>query len=239
MDTSMRASGRSASSRLALLAALVATSGCTTWTAIHGGYGLAPRSERSIAGLEVRRATGSKLHSGYLLAGARVDGSDTQFDAEAHAGVMRPLRLAERLTLVPSATVELVRITNVRGTWSGGALGPGLGAELVWWLHTARRVHEGSNLFGCMGGAAGVDCPRGCTVEDVTRHGLGFRIAAEYDLRMTSNYPRLNDWVMWFTIGATRAASARERECCSFDHGTPMRSDCPLDRTKPSSRVDR
>lgn len=211
-----------------MLAAFIAAGGCTTWTSIHGGYGYTPRSDRSVAGLEVRRALGGELHSGYLLAGARVDGSDMQFDAEAHAGVMRPLRLSEPLTLVPSATVELARITNVRDNWYGGTLGPGLGAELVWWLHTERHVHQGGNLFGCMGGAVGVDCPRGCIVEDVTRHGLGFRVSAEYDLRMTSNYPRMNDWVVWFTVGAIRAASARERECCYFDHEAPLREDCTL-----------
>jgi hypothetical protein len=213
-----------------MLAAFIATAGCTTWTSVHGGYGFAPRSDRSVAGVEVRRAAGGDLHSGYLLAGARVDASDTQLDGEAHAGVMRPLRLSEPLTLVPSATVELARITNVRGNWYGGTLGPGLGAELVWWLQTERRVREDGDLFGCMGGAVGVDCPRGCTVEDVLRHGLGFRIAAEYDMRMTSDYPRMNDWVVWFTVGATRAASARERACCYFDHRAPLREDCTLAR---------
>jgi len=226
--SSRRAPARSlrAAARCALFTACLGACGCTTWTSLHGGYGFTPRSDRSVAALEVRRARGGKLHSGYWLAGARVDGSDTQFDAEAHVGVMRPLRLSAPLTFVPSATLELARVSNIDGDWSGGALGPGLGAELVWWLGTDRRVHEGGAL--CMGGAEGFDCPRGCIAEDVTRHGLGFRAAAEYDIRLTPSYPRMNDWVVWFTVSATLAESERERECCYFDRTWPRRGDCTL-----------
>jgi len=211
-----------------VFAALLGLSGCTTWTSLHGAYGLAPESRRSVAGVEVRRAVGSSLHSGYGLVGARIDGSAQQFDAELHAGVMRPLRLSEKFTLAPSATLELARISHLGQRWYGGALGPALGAELLWWAHTQRRTYEAGAPFGCMGGAPGVDCPRRCQVEDVIRHGLGFRVAAEYDLRFSRNYPAMNDWVVWFSVGVTRAASERERECCYFDHEPPLRRDCTL-----------
>ena len=143
---------------------------------------------------------------------------------------MRPLRLSSPFSIVPSATLELARVSNVNGDWSGGALGPGLGTEIVWWLDIDRRTYERGTLFGCMGGAEGFDCPRGCQVEDVTRRGLGFRVAAEYDMRLTPSYPRMNDWVVWFTVGTTLAESAHERECCYFDRRLPTREDCTLIR---------
>ena len=171
------------------LMALLGACGCTTWTSVHGGYALAPKSDRSVTGLDVRRAVGSSLHSEYGLIGARVDGSAQQFDAEVHAGVMRPLRLAEKFTLAPSVTLELARVSKLRGRWYGGAFGPGVGAELLWWLAVERRTYEGGNLFGCMGGAQGVDCPRGCEVEDVLRHGLGFRVeGARFHLKPAHAY---------------------------------------------------
>src|SRR5262245_54522537 len=102
-------------------AALAGPCACTTWTSVHAGYGLAPSTHRSVGGVEVRRAKGGSIHSGYGLVGARLDGSTDQFDAEVHVGAMRPLRLSEKVTLAPSVTVELARVTNIGGRWLGGA----------------------------------------------------------------------------------------------------------------------
>jgi hypothetical protein len=213
--------------RLAPFGLLAAVSGgCTTWTSLHGGYGLAPMTDRSVAGVEVRRAVGSSLHSGYGLFGMRLDGSEYQFDAEAHVGVMRPVRLADTLTFVPSATLELARVSKIEGSWYGGAFGPGLGAELLWWLRTARDTYEIGPLFGCMGGAVGYDCPSRCQIQDVTRSGIGFRVGADYDMRLDSSFPRMNDGVLWFTVGMTSAVSEREDECCYFAHERPPTVDC-------------
>jgi hypothetical protein len=181
-----------------------------------------------VAGIEVRHAVGDSIHSGYGLVGARLDGSSDQFDAEAHVGVMRPVRLSEKVTFAPSITFELARVSNLAGNWYGGALGPGAGAELLWWLRTDRRTYERGTQFGCMGGAAGIDCPSGCQAEDVTRDGIGFRVAAEYDMRLDKSYPRMNDWVLWFTVGTTRATSTREKECCYYERKRPLRRDCTL-----------
>ena len=79
-------------SGLCALMALVVPCSCTTWTSIHAGYGLAPVASRSAAGVEVTRAIGSAIHSGYGLVGARLDGGPSQFNASAHVGAMRPMR---------------------------------------------------------------------------------------------------------------------------------------------------
>jgi hypothetical protein len=210
-----------------MLTALAGPCGCSTWTSIHAGYGLAPSTDRSVAGLEVRRAIGSSIHSSYGLVGARVDGKSSQFDAEAHVGAMRPLPLSESVTLAPSVTVELARLSNIDGRWLGGALGPGLGTELIWWFATDRHDYESGSLLGCMGGVEGVDCPTRCHVQDVTRHGIGIRVAAEYDMRLDSSYPRMNDWLLWLTVGVTRVVSDRETECCS-NHLAPLPRPCTL-----------
>jgi hypothetical protein len=76
------------------------------------------------------------------LVGARLDGNANQFDAEAHAGVMRPMRLSENLAFAPSVTLDLARISNLAGRWYGGALGPGGGAELLWWMQEQRHAYE-------------------------------------------------------------------------------------------------
>ena len=102
--------------------------------------------------------------------------------------------------------------------------------EVIRWLPVLRQTYEAGNLLGCMGGAEGVDCPRGCQVQDVTRTGIGLRAAAEYNIRLGSEYPRASDWVFWFTLGLTRAVSEREEECCYFDDKSPLRRDCPLVR---------
>jgi hypothetical protein len=193
---------------------------------VHGGYGVTPGDDRGVGGLEVRQALGGAIHSGYGLVGARFDGSDDQLDAELHFGAMRPLRLSEGLTWVPSATFELVRVSYVDSSWYGGAFGPGLGSELVFWFDTERRRFQDGGHFGCMGGALGHDCPW-CVGQDVTRRGLGFRVAAEYDLRFTSDYPRQNDWIVWLTVGFTRAISNRENECCYFEHQPRFPPPCP------------
>jgi len=210
-----------------VLTALVGPCGCSTWTSIQGGYGLAPSSDRSVAGLEVRHAKGGSIHSGYGLVGARLDGSTSQFDAEAHVGAMRPLPLSEKLTLAPSATVELGRLSNIDGRWLGGAFGPGLGAELIWWLQTHLHHYESGSLFGCMGGVEGRDCPSRCRVQDVSRYGIGIRVAAEYDMRLNSSFPRMNDSVLWLTAGVTRVVSVREKECC-FGPMAPLGRPCTL-----------
>ncbi len=202
--------------------------GCTTWTSLHGGIGVTQSRNRSLAGLEVRRGLGGPIHSTYGLAGARLDGNGEQFDAELHAGIMRPLRLSGRVSLVPSGTLELGRAGHVDGKWQGGAFGPGLGAELLWWALTRRFTHQSWEPLGCMGGAIGVDCPSGCTVQDVTRQGIGVRVAAEYDLRFGHDYPRQNDWTLWLTLGVTHTVSAREKECCYFYDHQPRRRDCEL-----------
>jgi hypothetical protein len=179
-----------------------------------------------VAGVEVRRAVGTSLHSAYALVGARVDGGEHQFDAEAHVGVMRPIRLSEKVTFAPSLTLELARVSKLAGSWYGGALGPGVGAEFLWWLRTERRTYQAGAPFGCMGGAVGFDCPSGCQVQDVIRDGLGIRVAAEYDMRLNSSYPRMNDGILWFTVGMTRAVSSHEKECCYFERTPPLRRDC-------------
>jgi hypothetical protein len=213
--------------RLAQFALLAAVSGgCTTWTSLHGGYALATETGRSVAGVEVRRAIGSSLHSGCGLVGVRLDGSEHQLDAEAHVGAMRPVRLADNLTFVPSATVELARVSKIEESWYGGALGPGIGAELLGWLQADYQSYEVGPLFGCMGGAVGYDCPSRCQVQDVTRTGIGFRVGAEYDMRLDSSFPRTNDWVLWFTLGMTSAVTEREHECCTFAHERPPTGDC-------------
>jgi hypothetical protein len=216
--------------RLASCAAVVLTapSGCTTWTSLHGGYGLTPTGDRPVAGIEVRRAVGTSIHSGYGMVGARLDAGRHQFDAEAHVGVMRPVRLSEKVTFAPSVTLEVARIGSLAGSWYGGAFGPGVGAEFLWWLRTERRTYEAGTPLGCMGGAVGFDCPSGCQVQDVIRDGIGIRVAAEYDIRLDSSYPRMNDWVLWLTVGMTRAVSRREKECCYFERTPPLRRDCTL-----------
>lgn len=216
---------------LCLLPALLSAAGCTSWTAVHGGYGVTPGDDRSVGGLEVRQALGGgDLHSGYGLVGARLDGSDDQLDAELHLGAMRPLRLSDELTWVPSATFELLRVSRVDSSWYGGALGPGLGSEFLFWFDIERRPFRDGGPFGCMGGAMGVDCPW-CVGDDVTRRGLGVRVSAEYDLRFTSDYPRQNDWVVWFTVGFTRAVSPRENECCYYEHQPrPLLAPSPCSR---------
>lgn len=204
------------------------TSGCTTWTSVHAGYAMAPDSKRSVAGLEVRRALGSKIHSGYGLVGARLDGSSEQFDGEVHVGLMRPTLLSNQFTFVPSLTVELLRVTRMEKQWFGGALGPGLGGEFVWWYRVERHDYERGDMFGCMGGAVGSDCPRACIGQDATRHGVGFRVASEYDMRLDSGFPSHNDWVIWFMVGVSHAESKSERECCYYDYYGPTRDDCRL-----------
>jgi hypothetical protein len=217
------------SRRLAGCALLAAVSGgCTTWTSVHGGYGLAPKTDRSAAGLEVRRALGSSLHSGYGLVGMRLDGGEHQVDAEVHGGVMRPVRLADTLTFVPTATLELARVSRIDESWYGGAFGPGIGAELLWWLRADYQSYEVGPPFGCMGGAVGYDCPSRCQVEDVTRTGIGLRVAGEYDMRWSSSFPRMNDGVLWLTLGMTTAVSEREHECCYFAHERPRQGECTL-----------
>jgi hypothetical protein len=206
--------------------ALASVGGCTSWTAVHGGYGLTPGEDRSVAGLEVRQALGGAIHSGYGLVGARVDGGEDQFDAELHVGAMRPLRLSDELSWVPSATIELARISRMDSSWYGGAFGPGLGSELVWWFDSESRPFHDGGQFGCMGGAPGVDCPW-CVGEDVTRGGLGVRVAVEHDLRFGSDYPDQNDGIVWFTVGLTRAVSSRENECCYYDHQARFPPPCP------------
>lgn len=209
-----------------MVVALHGTCSCTTWTSVNAGYGLADTPERSLVGLDVRRGLGGALHSGYVIVGARVDGNPHQFDAELHAGIMRPLRLSEKLTLAPAATFELVRVSNLRGSWYGGALGPGFGADLVWWTWTEHHDYTTGPSFGCMGGAIGYDCPRACRVRDVHRSGFSLRANAEYDMRLGSDYPRQNDWVIWITAGYTNAKSRRESECCYYDVGPVKLQDC-------------
>lgn len=211
---------------LSVVALLFGHCGCTTWTSVHTGYGMAPESKRSVGGVEVRRALGSKLHSAYGLVGARLDGSSEQFDGEIHLGLMRPTLLSNQFTFVPSLSVELVRVTKMEKQWFGGAFGPGLGGELVWWYRVAHIDYERGDLFGCMGGAIGSDCPRACIGKDVKRDGVGFRVASEYDMRLDSGYPSHNDWVLWFTVGLSHAETKSEQECCYYDYHSPTRDDC-------------
>lgn len=144
--------------------------------------------------------------------------------------MMRPTLLSSRFTFVPSLTVELLRLTRMEGQWFGGAFGPGLGGELVWWYQVARHDFERGGMFGCVGGAVGHDCPRACIGQDVTRYSVGFRVTSEYDMRLDSQYPNRNDWVLWLTVGLSYAKSAGERECCYFDLYPPTRRDCLLRR---------
>jgi len=195
---------------------------------VHGGYGLTAVRDRSVVGVEARRAVGNSIHSGYGLVGARLDGSGDQFDAEAHIGAMRPVRLTENVTFVPSATLELARVSKLDGSWYAGAFGPGLGAEVLGWYRTEHRTYEAAPPFGCMGGAAGFDCPTSCRAEAVTRDGIGLRVAAEYDMRLNSAYPQHNDWVLWFTVGMTRAVSNREKECCYYERDPSLRRECAI-----------
>jgi hypothetical protein len=211
----------------ALVLAFGALSACTTWTSVHAGYGKALASDRSLVGVELRRAIGLGFHSGYALAGLRVDSNDRQFDVEGHLGAMAPLRLAEAWTLTPSATIELGRASRIDRRWYGGALGPGLGAELSWWFLRQATPHSSGPMFGCMGGAIGMDCPRVCRFETSYRTGLGLRVAAEYDARFGAPGPHgAGDSIVWVTLGLTHAVTPRENECCSYDNEPLFQNRC-------------
>ena len=190
-----------------------ALSGCTTWASVHAGYGQALTSARSVAGVEVREAAGLGLHSPQVLIGARMDGSKDQFDLEGHLGVMHPLRLSRAWTLSPSATVEFGRVSYVDGRWQGGALGPGLGAEVLWWFTQESRTYRASPFLGCMGGVVGVDCPYVCRLDD-ERSGIGLRLSVERDIRFASaGHPGLGDSILWVTLGLTHARGNSEKTC--------------------------
>ena len=47
-------------------------------------------------------------------------------------------------------------------------------------------------------------------------------------MRLDSTYPRMNDWVLWLTVGVTRSVSEREKECCYFDRTAPVRPGCTI-----------
>jgi hypothetical protein len=183
--------------------------GCSTWTSFHSGYGFAPKGERSLVGAEVRRAVGTRMYGPHALIGARVDEASSQVDAELHAGAMYPIRLVDDLSLLPSASVDLLRLSDRDGHLRGGALGPGAAVELLFWLRTNQRRSESALFFGCFGGMAGVDCPH---VERarVARVGIGLRAAAEYDVLLDRQNPRSNAAVLWLTFGTTRAVSEWE-----------------------------
>jgi hypothetical protein len=187
--------------------------GCTTWTSLHAGYGKALTSARSVAGVEVREAAGLGLHSAHVLVGARLDGSDEQFDLEGHLGVMHPLRLSDEWTLSPFATIEFARLSYIAGRWDGGAIGPGLGGELLWWFAQESRTYRASPELGCMGGVVGLDCPYVCRLDD-QRTGVGLRLSAEHDVRFGSaGHPGLGDSILWLTLGVTYARGNTEKMC--------------------------
>jgi hypothetical protein len=206
-------------------AGIIGCTGCTTWTSLHAGHGLSSNSGRSVSGLELRRALGGSIHSGYGVIGARVDSNSDQSDFEVHAGLMKPMRLSERITFVPSASLELARASKIDGEWYGGAFGPALAGEFLVWASVTRQSSRAGPSLGCMGGAPGVDCPSYCRAENVVRDGFGLRASFEHDLRFGSNYPDQNDWMLWLTLGFTRASSQRERECCFYTFGQPPTGD--------------
>jgi hypothetical protein len=208
--------------------AQAALSGCSSWTSLHAGYGRAVSSDRSVAGVEAEQAAGSGLHAPYVLIGARLDSNDRQFDAEGHVGIMHPLRLAEALTLTPSATLELARVSYIARRWDGGALGPGLGGELLWWYTRDSRSRRTTGSFGCMGGAPGVDCPYQC-YRDHDRTGIGLRISLERDVRFGSSaHPGLGDTMIWFMLGISHARGSEDEDCRLLDDPLWPRGRAPL-----------
>jgi hypothetical protein len=136
---------------------------------------------------------------------------------------MLPVRLSERLALAPSVTVELGRASRIGGSWYGGAGGPGVGLDLLGWVHVKHRSRKVAGApFGCFGGMIGADCPSYCLVEDGVRHGIGVRVSAEYDIRFGGpGWRKLSERILWVMVGATRAISAREKECCHYQFGRP------------------
>lgn len=207
------------------LVGAAALAGCSTWTSVRGGYANAPDSGRGEAGLGVNAALGgATVHSPFATLGAHASGADDLFQTDLNAGIMRPLDLGRRLTFVPSAGIELGSIANVEDDWYGGALGPRGGAELVWWLWMTSEVRPLVG-FGCMGGVMGVDCPR-CRARRVSLSGVSFGVMADGPSLIAGDHERLADWKLWFLLGATHAVSAREDECCAYDHGATHPRDC-------------
>jgi hypothetical protein len=211
-------------------ATLLCASGCTALTSVHGGYGVPTAGGRGAGGIEIRRTASLGLHEPGVLAGLRGEASERRQEGALQVGGVWPVRLAETVSLVPFATVELARATRIDGSWYGGAGGPGAGTELVWWWRVQRRhKNEPGAPFGCFGGYPGYDCPSVCVVEDVVRDGIGVRVAAEYDVRFGSRDGRhLHGGVVWLTAGVTRASSRREKECCHFTVGHPSGKDCDV-----------
>jgi hypothetical protein len=201
---------------LCLLMLGLSESACTSWTALRTGYGWVHRDDRALTALEVERSRGGDIHSAYGTIGARVASGPDQFDGSAHVGVMRPLRLSEKFSLVPSIHVELFRVSYLQGRWYGGAFGPAVAAELVWWWGVERHTRNRRPMFGCFGGVPGVDCPADCVSDDVRRLGFGVRASTEYNVRFAADYPHPNDWVSFLTIGFSQATTPRENECCYY-----------------------
>ncbi|MCA9639427.1 MAG: hypothetical protein H6718_21660 [Polyangiaceae bacterium] len=194
--------------------ALLGACGCTSWTTVHAGYAEVAGDRKPLYAVETRRVVGGKIDSTSAVGGFRVDGNGEQLDVELHAGVERALFLSERWMLIPSFTVDAVRVSRLESRWFVGTHSPALGLEWLYWFEVQRRRRSDTGVLGCMGGAIGYDCPR-CEVEDVNRRGFGLRIEGSYDLRYSDAFPKYNDWSLWALIGFSEAESTREKDSCA------------------------
>ncbi|MGE0327076.1 MAG: hypothetical protein AB7K71_02860 [Polyangiaceae bacterium] len=193
----------------------IACWGCTSWTTAHGGYAEVLGERKPLYAVETRRVYGGKIDSTSMVGGVRVDGNGEQLDVEMHGGVERPVFLSERWMLIPSFTVDAVRVSRLESQWFVGTHSPALGLEWLYWFEVERRRYTDSGVLGCMGGAAGYDCPRRCEVENVNRRGFGLRFEGSYDLRYSDDFPKYNDWSLWALFGFSEAESTREKDSCA------------------------
>jgi hypothetical protein len=182
-------------------------SGCTltTWTAIHAGHGFVP-DDRSLVGVDARRAIGTEIHSTYVAGGVRVDGNPEQLETELHVGLMHPARVSERVTLAPSAWLDLVRVRKSDQALELGFAGPELGLELLYWAAVEHELQKDRSVFGCR------PVPAPCRIVNVERQGIGVRLSAEYDFTVLpgDREPGWKDATVWLTVGVSHAFTTRE-----------------------------
>ena len=216
-----------ASRGIAALAAIGSAAACTSWTSVRAGHGFPLGSEPAVSGVELSHGRGTSIDGPTGYASVLLDGNDTSLEAAARAGAMLPVQLSGDLSLAPSLQAEMARASRIDGQWYGGALGPGAGVELLWWFLRDETVSEAPPSLGCFGGGVGVDCPSMCRRTDVTRQGLGVRLATEYDIRFGGAPDAAVFWVM---VSFTHALSEAERSCCTYYRRPGHRDDCEATR---------
>ncbi len=206
-------SGPGGASRIAACALASAVSACSSWTSLHVGYGrhLDNRSSE-VAGEVTTALGGATIDSGFGLVGAQVSGASNRLVSDIHFGAMRPWSVLDELALTPLVAFELARVARIDGGWYGGSLAPRGGVDATLWVWNGRRRVRTD--IGCMGGAEGVDCPR-CYAWRSSRDGVSVRVTGTGPVVLGNE--RLEDWTLWFTVGATHAVSAREEEQCRYD----------------------